>query len=762
MTQPVSAQMHGPWADELLVHLYLNADAVNADLESGVLDIANGALATWWFDKFVVDRMSPLTKYWIDKWTGNPDITMRSYAEGGKVCFDLNNQRWPTGVTLTRTLDPATGTWKHYQDYSNIWEQKAREFRRAIAYLSDKDGYIDRISKGYAWRMDTTVPDPCLAGYVNREYSGANYLYRFDPAQAAVVLDNAGFTQGTTDNPYYPTTPEGWEAQHIRTDPKGDWSETGAPGGDLKHSGIIIYARQDDPQRSDAAVELTTMMRKSGIPVDLRIRARAECSDKVMNIYDFHLYTGGWSMDVHPSWVYFLYGSPAYWGGTETDFYGGKPASVNYVGYCNDEYDMWSEQACFTTNEDDMRYAVDKTQEIYVIDTPVIDLWAAKAFAAYGSKWSCVVNMDEFGLANHWSFFEMSNTVGDKIIDWGIDSTLEGPHVVSEKSVYDRAIVDLVYEGLIALSPFNYAIDEEVGTTADFDNPLACGSYGMPRKSVVTYHLRDDVYFHSVDPISGDPIRQMLPYDAAFSLIFLRDVGPGIYAYNGYVKNIAYIEVQNNAPTAWAAAHPHADIRSNPALGPNDVAVYFKVASMWARFWGSQYVMDSYIWLKANDRFGWSYGVKPYKYDTGSGPTPKGVLAYKPWQEDADANGVIDMYEDGTGAWVMDGTSGGSAGTWTWVHFHANRNHYWTEETISYFVQLAFHCVGNVNWIGAVNQYPFYDEEIDIFDGSYIRKAWYSTPSSPNWNPDCDFDGDGRIYGKDLNLWGRNYGRVKG
>jgi len=761
ITQPVSAQTLGPWAENLLIHLYLNADAVNADLESGVLDIANGPLATWWFDKFAVDRMSPLTKYWIDKWTGNPDITMRNYAEGGKVCFDLNNQRWPTGLTRPRNYDPATGTYKHYQDYSDPWEVKAREFRRALAYLSDKDGYIARIVKGYAYLMNTTVPYPCLARWVKR----MDYPYHFNPATAAMVLDNAGFTQGTTPNPDYDNT-QPWSAQKIRIDPKGDWSETGAPGGNLKP--LIFYARLDDPLRSDAAKELTFMMRKSGIPVDLRIRASAECSDKVMNIYDYHLYTGGWSMDVHPSWVYFLYGSPAYWGGTATDFYGGGPGSVNYVGYCNDEYDMWSGQACFSIDPQEIYESVMMSQEIYARDCPVIDLWAAAAFAAYRSKWSCAVNMEEFGIANHWSFFEMKNTVWDTTIDWGIGSTLEGPHVVSAKSVYDRAIVDLVYEGFIALSPFNYAIDEEVGTTADFDNPLACGLYGTPPKSVITYHLRDDVFFHSG--------RLMTPYDAAFSLILLRDVGPSIYSYNGYVKNITYIEVQNNAPTDWATAHPHADIRSNPALGPNDVAVYFNVASMWARFWGSQYVMDSYIWLKANDKFGWSYGVKPYKYDTGSGPTPKGIIAYHPWEEDADTNGVMDMCEDGTGAWVMDGTSGGSAGTWTWVNFHAFRtptdpaSHYWSEEFVENFINLAFHNIGNVNYKGAVNElaYPSLDLVVDIADGSYIRNsfgaipAWEHGTGFEKWNKDCDFDVNDEIYAPDLYLWGSSYGRVSG
>jgi hypothetical protein len=479
-----------------------------------------------------------------------------------------------------------------------------------------------------------------------------------------------------------------------------------------------------------------------------------------MNLYDYHIYTGGWSLGVYPTWTYTLYASAFYFGGTSTDYYGGKPGSANYDGYVSSEYDTWSGQAYFTTDAALMKEGVLKSQEVYVRDSPVIDLWAAAAFKAYQSKWSGMVNQEGYGTDNGWSFFNMKNTVADRIIDYGFMSTLEGPHIFNSRWVWDRGIVGTVYEGLIAVNPYNYAVGEEVGTVCDFDDPLTQDLYGTPAKTRVTYNLRNDVYFHSG--------RLMTPYDAAFSLILFRDSGPANYWYYSSVKDIAYIEVQNNAPTAWAAAHPHVDIRSNAALGPNDMAVYFTVASMWARFWGSQYVMDSYLWLAANDKFGWSFGVLPYKYDTGSGPTPKSILAYKPWEEDADGNTIIDMYEDGTNEWVMDGTSGGSAGTWTWVHFHAFDQHYWSQEFVESFLNLAFHNIGNVNYQGAINTYPGLDLVVDIVDGSYIRNSFGSNPAWPHgtgsgqWNGDCDFDISNTVFTKDLYLWGSSYGRVSG
>jgi len=83
-------------------------------------------------------------------------------------------------------------------------------------------------------------------------------------------------------------------------------------------------------------------------------------------------------------------------------------------------------------------------------------------------------------------------------------------------------------------------------------------------------------------------------------------------------------------------------------------------------------------------------------------------------------------------------------------------------------VQYAFHLIGNVNWIGAVNQYQVYDEVISILDGTYIRNAFGTNPSFPHgngpdqWNVDCDFDFSNTVFATDLYLWGANYGRTKG
>jgi len=56
--------------------------------------------------------------------------------------------------------------------------------------------------------------------------------------------------------------------------------------------------------------------------------------------------------------------------------------------------------------------------------------------------------------------------------------------------------------------------------------------------------------------------------------------------------------------------------------------------------------------------------------------------------------------------------------------------------------------------LGDINR----DGIIDDQDSNLMQAAWRSKPGDPNWNPDADLDGDGKIYVNDLNILGRHYG----
>jgi len=46
---------------------------------------------------------------------------------------------------------------------------------------------------------------------------------------------------------------------------------------------------------------------------------------------------------------------------------------------------------------------------------------------------------------------------------------------------------------------------------------------------------------------------------------------------------------------------------------------------------------------------------------------------------------------------------------------------------------------------------------VDVGDLSLLGLAWFSTPSSPNWNPNADINGSGRVDLGDLEIIGFNW-----
>jgi hypothetical protein len=60
-----------------------------------------------------------------------------------------------------------------------------------------------------------------------------------------------------------------------------------------------------------------------------------------------------------------------------------------------------------------------------------------------------------------------------------------------------------------------------------------------------------------------------------------------------------------------------------------------------------------------------------------------------------------------------------------------------------------FHRMGDVNRDGYID-----DKDMEL-----LKAAYGSTPGSPNWNPDCDLDGNGRVDYVDIGTFARNYRR---
>jgi ABC-type transport system substrate-binding protein len=214
---PMALAQSGPKTPDMQIHIYLDPDAQNNDLDIGVLDIND-----W-----------PLAKEWIDKWALEPEnVQLRDYVELGMMEMDIYHQRWPTGYDPAGFYD---ASWKHNQSIM---------VRKAIACLTDRDTIVKDVLKGYGYRLDLPMA-PFQGEYTDIEaYRAEGLIYDYNVTRAEEFLDAAGFTMlgsGIRQDPYTP----GVEMEPLK-----------------------FYIRMDDPNRRRAGEMLTEALQSVGVPVD--------------------------------------------------------------------------------------------------------------------------------------------------------------------------------------------------------------------------------------------------------------------------------------------------------------------------------------------------------------------------------------------------------------------------------------------------------------------------------------------------------------
>ncbi|MHA1710503.1 MAG: ABC transporter substrate-binding protein [Candidatus Freyarchaeota archaeon] len=656
-------EKRGPRTDNLLIHIFYDPTTENWALDKGEIDIND-----W-----------PLSKEWVDRWVGRPEeITMRSFAEIGMMEIDINNQRWPTGCPEHMEYDPATDTEKSYYDPTCEWCEKARMFRIAIAHLLPRERIISEVLKGYGYRMDTPVPVPALAGFT--DYAGLEaegLIYDYDPAKAVEILDAAGFVDTDGDG--------------IRNDPK--------TGANLEP--LIFYIRMDDPNRRAAGEMLRDELRKVGIPVEDHVTERTVCYKKVMVEYDYHLYTGGWSLSRDIDFVHDLWHSSGYWAPTGW--------SLNYPGFCNKEFDELARKIKYGVTIEEAKEAAIEAQKVFAKMCPIIPMWCSAGVKAYRTGWKGVVNMEGFGIditggANPFTFILMEQP-GKDTIHYGFKSDLEMIHPVCSEWLWDWNVIPMVYESLLQADPYDLSRDLpwlakswEVGTWE-----VEPGKLG----SKVTFHLRDDVVWHDGTPFTSA--------DVKFTIDFTKACGPGV-AWN-------YPMVM--------------DVNRTETPDDYTVEVYFNVVSCWALHWsGGLPILPKHIWEKITDAEGRTWTDPDWD--------PMCVREYHPWE-------VGELI--GTGPWKFVSWTKGES-----VLLTANREWYMTADEVEEIVTDSFHRVGDVNYSGVIDV-----TDLSMMARALGTDSTM-TPGTgwDEWNEACDLNGDGKVDIKDLYLAGKNYGKVSG
>jgi ABC-type transport system substrate-binding protein len=336
---------------------------------------------------------------------------------------------------------------------------------------------------------------------------------------------------------------------------------------------------------------------------------------------------------------------------------------------------------------------------------------------AYKSSWEGVVNDAGFGIDdNIWTWLTLYNPADDTI-DYSFKSDIIELNRVHSQWLWDSLALDRIYEGLMDYNPFNLDLSEyflaeshELGT---WDNPDT-GEVATE----LNFTLRSDPQplWHDGDPVTLE--------DVKFSFDFYCACGTGVCWFYPSVQDINSVDIVDGK-----------------------VRVRFNLFSIWAPMWvGDLPILKQALWGNIKDATDKTWTDEGFDFGA--------IESYDPVVDDADENGVVDLKQDGTGAWIFDDYVLGS-----YVSYVANTNYYLSQAEVDAALERMFHGEGDVD----------YDGGVGTRDIGLLLRAFLTTPATGGtpgawgaWNPAADLNGDDEVTLQDLTTAGRSFGKESG
>ncbi len=449
-----AAAQNGPRGEDLVISFYDSQESAYAALTTGDIDL----------------MLYDLTISQTDNAFTNPNLVTCKVPDSGFCEFDLNNN-------YTIKAYPGIRSPMNYS-----------EMRKAVAFLSDKDFYVKVWFGTKAARIDQMVAAPYY-GWANESWSYPHYPYEYSPAAAKAMLDSR-FPVGTTPNPYYDAS-NPLSSAYIRQYPVDHPQKAGQ---DLDP--LIFYVRVDHPPRLHSGSRVYHALQMLGVPIDARWWAAYPSYPEVMGEFNYHIYTGAWSVGRFPPLtLYSLYHSvQAY------------PYGSNYVtGNGTHPYlDDLLYNANYAANYSDaVKYT--KLALGYMTEICVnIPLWSPATYWGWSNKLLGVVNMQGDDPASGYSFLNAYKQDGS-VIRCGAINPPYAMNIIYSTWIYDYSNLDRMnlYSG-VTYPAYNTALDMG-GFVRDWETTAWNDNGTLKTKLVMAF--RSDGYF--VKPVSGDPGRNV-------------------------------------------------------------------------------------------------------------------------------------------------------------------------------------------------------------------------------------------------------------
>jgi ABC-type transport system substrate-binding protein len=536
---PTGAAAHGPREDDLVIYFYPTQKAAYGNLTVGNIDFI----------------LYDITSAQADNAFTNPNIITCNVPDAGFYEFDLNNNE---------TIDMYPGI-RSPMNYT--------ELRQAIAFLADKDYYVGTLHAGKAVRIDQPIAAP-FYGWANASMSYPSYPYEYDPAAAKARLDSR-FPVGTTPNPYYdPGDP--LSSPTLRQYPVDHPQKAGQ---DLDP--LVFYVRNEHNARLMSGRAVYQALQRMGVPITA-IECTSDVSyDPVMGDFNYHFYTGGWSVGRFPPIsLYGLYHS------INAFPYGG-----NYVtgGHFPFEGDNATDPRMYRTHpllDDYLRrgsYAVTYAEAVtnckraagYMTELCVnVPLWSVASFWAWSNKLLGVVSPQGGQPENAYTFMNAYKADGSPI-RCGTINYPTALNIVYSDWIYDMNVLNrMTLYGGVDFPAYNAAADQP-GFVDDF-NTTTWNDKGTTKTKVVM-SFRENAYF--AKPVSGDQ-------------------GEHLNASHYFWSAWLYYQIGD----AWTSSG-FIDLHHVEITGPYDFEIYFTTLSYWNTYYAQGPLLPMDLWMAQGPTF---------------------------------------------------------------------------------------------------------------------------------------------------------------
>jgi hypothetical protein len=541
---PSAFAVKGPREEDMSITYYATQEAAYLALSTGEIDFI----------------MYDLTSDQADNAFTNPNLVTGNVPDSGFYEFDVNNNY---------SIDEYYGI-RSPTNYT--------EMRQALAFLSDKDYYVGTLLGGKATRIDQMVSAPYY-GWANETMSYPYYPYEYSPAGAKAVLDTK-FPEGTTTNPDYDSG-DPLSSPYLRTYPADHPTKAGLDLDPLK-----CCIRTEHLARRESGRGVVVWLKKLGVPVLSVEGPSTVLYPIVMDEFDYHFYTGGWSTGRFPPITFYgLYHSINSFPGGSNYVTG---SSFPFVGDNATDPRLYRTHPKLDALLYDCNYATSYSMAVsacklaggYMTEIAMnVPLWSVSSYWAWSTNLLGMVNQQGDDFECGYSFQNAYKIDGSPIRCGTINYPNE-LNILYSSWVYDYNNLDRMnLYGGVDVPAYNVAADQ-AGFVTDWTTTTWNDTSTIPSgelKTLVQMDLRDDAYFcKPVTGLQGDNINA--------SQLFFN----------------AWLSFQ--VGDAWDSTS-FIDLHHIDITGTYSYEIYFNTLSYWNTYYGQGAIRPIDTWLGVGPNF---------------------------------------------------------------------------------------------------------------------------------------------------------------